>query len=128
MSLEKRPKKLVLVLPTSTLVITARKETVKAYETVGVGEDDKMSKSNKYLENLARVPYIQYPITFWKDFLSMSAFFDLDSEVNAIYLTFIKELGLPIRLTDVGVQKIDSITLDTYEMVVAVFLVTKKAN
>ena len=50
------------------------------------------------------------------------------SEVNAIYPTFAKQLGFPIRLTDFRAQKIDSITLDTYRMVVAVFLVKEKDN
>ena len=45
-----------------------------------------------------------------------------------IHPTFVKELGLPIRPIDVGVQKIDGIILDTYGMVVAAFLVTDKVN
>ena len=49
-------------------------------------------------------------------------------EVNAIYPTFAKQLGLPIRPTDVGAQKIDSTTLDTYGMVIAAFSVENKAN
>ena len=49
-------------------------------------------------------------------------------EVNAIHPTLAKELGLPIRPTDIGVQKIDDTTLDTYEVVVAAFLVTDKIN
>ena len=53
---------------------------------------------------------------------------DSGSEVNAIHLTFIKELGLPIRPTYVGAQKIDGSMLDTYGMVVAAFSVTDKAN
>ena len=58
----------------------------------------------------------------------MSAFLNSDSEVNAVYLTFAKELGLPIKPTDIGAQKIDSTMLDIYKMVVAAFLVTNKAN
>lgn len=54
--------------------------------------------------------------------------FDLNNEVNAIYLIFTKELGIPIRATNIETQKIDDITLDTYGMVVVVFLVTNKAN
>ena len=59
---------------------------------------------------------------------SVLVLFDSVSKVNAVYLTFAKELGLSIRPTDVEVQKIDGITLDIYEMVVAVFLVTDKVN
>ena len=58
----------------------------------------------------------------------MLALFNSSSEVNAIYLTFAQELGLPIRPTDVRVQKIDSITLDTFGIVVTAFLVINKAN
>ena len=56
------------------------------------------------------------------------ALFDSGSKVNAIYLTFAKELGLPIRPTDVGAQKIDGTMLDTYGIVVIAFLVTDKTN
>ena len=50
------------------------------------------------------------------------------SEVNAIHPTFAKQLGLSIRPTKIGAQKIDGITLDTYKMVVAAFPVKNKAN
>ena len=49
-------------------------------------------------------------------------------EVNAIHPTFAKELGLPIRPTDVEAQKIDGTTLDTHRVVIAAFPVTDKAN
>ena len=55
-------KKLVLVLATSTPVTETRKETIKVVETAGVGKDGEESES-KYSENLARVLYIQYPVT-----------------------------------------------------------------
>ena len=53
---------------------------------------------------------------------------DSRSEVNAIYPIFTKQLGLSIRPTDVGAKKIDGTTLDTYEIVVAAFLVMDKTN
>ena len=56
------------------------------------------------------------------------AFFDSSSEINAIHLIFTQKLRLPIRPTDVGAKKIDGIMLDIFEMVVAAFLVTDKAN
>ena len=58
----------------------------------------------------------------------MLAFFDSDSKINAIYLIFASKLGFSIRPTNVGVQKIDGTTLDTFEIVVAAFLMTDKAN
>ena len=53
---------------------------------------------------------------------------DSESEINAIHLIFAKQLGLSIRPTDVGAEKIDGTTLNTYEMVVAAFSVEDKAN
>ena len=44
----------------------------------------------------------------------MLALVDSSSEVNIIHPTFAKKLDLPIRPTDFGVQKIDSIILDTF--------------
>ena len=76
--------------------------------------------------DLERVPCIRYPTTFREK--SVSALLDSRSEDNAIYPTFAKELGLPIRPTDVEAQKIDGTTPDTYGIVVAAFLVTDKAN
>ena len=58
----------------------------------------------------------------------MQALIDSESEVNAMYLSFAKQLGLPVRPTDVGAQKIDSSTLDTHGMVVTAFSVIDKAN
>ena len=60
--------------------------------------------------------------------MPMSALFNSGNEVNAIHPTFTRELGLPIRTTDVGAQKIDGTMLDTFGMVVAAFSVTDKAN
>ena len=98
----------------------------EAIETVGVGKDGKESKGE--YPNLARVLSIWYPITLRKKSVSMSALFDSGSKVNAIYPTFVWELGLPIRPTNIGVQKIDGIMLDIYGMVVIAFSVTDKAN
>ena len=58
----------------------------------------------------------------------MLALLDSGNKVNAVHPAFAKELGLPIRPTDNGAQKIDGTTLDTYGMVVAAFSVKDKAN
>ena len=58
----------------------------------------------------------------------MLVLFNSGSEINTVYPIFAKELGLLMRTTDAGMQKIDGSTLDTYEMVVTVFSVTDKAN
>ena len=60
--------------------------------------------------NLAQVLYINYPINFREK--SMLALLNSSSKVNTIYPTFAKKLGFSIRPTDVGVQKIDGITLN----------------
>lgn len=82
-----------MVLATSILVIVARKNVV---------EDGENPWSN-----LAQVLYIRYPVTIGNKSVPMSVLFHLGSKVNAIYTTFAKELGVSIRPTDVGVQKID---------------------
>ena len=101
-----------MVLTTSMPVTIAREEAV---------EDGKNPRSN-----LAQAPYICYPINFGTK--SILVLFDSGNKVNAIHLTFAKELDLFIRPIDVGVQKIDSTTLDIYGMVVVAFSVKNKAN
>lgn len=49
-----------------------------------------------------------------------------ESEVNAIIPTYTARLGLIIRKTDIGAQKINSLPLVTYEMVLVDFLVQDK--
>ena len=79
---------------------------------------------------LESVPYIYYPIRFRKilDKTQMQALIDLGSEVNIIHPCFVKQLGLSIRLIDIGAQKIVGTTLDIYRMVVIAFLVVDKTN
>ena len=60
--------------------------------------------------------------------MSMSALLDSGSKVNAIHPILARKLGLPIRPTDVGAQKIDGNMLDTFEMVISAFSGTNKAN
>ena len=120
---EEGVKKLVSISTTFMPVTETREEAV---ETAEVGKDGKESKGE--YRNLTRVPCIRYPVTFRKKSVSMSALFDSGSKVNAIYPTLARELGLPIRPTDVGAQKIDGTLLDTFGMVVAAFSVEDKAN
>ena len=120
-------KKLVSVSATSTPITETREKAVEVIKTAGAGKDSEGSK-DEYPKSLAQVPYIRYPITFQKKFVPMSALFDSGSEVNAIYPIFVQKLGLPIRLMDVGAQKIEGTILDTYEMIVTAFLIMGKAN
>ena len=114
---------------TSTPLTGTRAKTVEIAVAIGtaeVGEDG--DESEDECPNLTRVPCIRYPITFQKKSVPVSALLDSSSEVNAIHPTFAWELGLPIRTTDVGAQKIDGIMLDIFGMVVIAFSVTDKAN
>ena len=86
-------------------------------------------------KELERVTCIQYPIAFpggvTQDGLALGpvlALLDSGSEVNVMHLAFAERLGLVVRTTNVGVQKIDSTTLETYGMVVAAFSVTDQAD
>ena len=97
-------------MATSTPVIVAREK--------GIGEN--------LGANLARVPCIRYLINFGKK--SVLALLDSGSEVNAIHPAFAKELGLPIRPTDVEAQKMDGTMLEIYGMVIATFSVEDKVN
>ena len=106
--------------------------TEKVVEIVKAGETTKIGKNSKESEgeypNLAQVPCIWYPIISRKKSVSVSALLDLGNKVNAIYPTLAQELGLSIRPTDVGAQKIDGTMLDIFGMVVTAFSVTDKTN
>ena len=72
---------------------------------------------------------IYYPVQFKDmDKAPMQALIDSGSEVNTIHPFFVKQLGLPIRPTDVGTQKIDGTMLDIHGMVAAAFSIEDKAN
>ncbi len=95
-----KPKKLVVVLATSTSMTNKKTE-----------------------EELKRVPCIRYPVTF-KD--QTEALLDSRSEVNTMSQAFAQQLGLKIRKTNVGAQTIDGTTLETYGMIVSTFSVSNK--
>ncbi len=81
------------------------------------------SMTDKKTEELERVLCIRYPVTF-KD--QTEALLDSGSEVNAMSQAFAQQLGLKIHKTNVGAQKIDGTTLETYGMVVSTFSVSDK--
>ena len=74
-------------------------------------------------EALDRVPCIYYPVQFKKDTAEVQALIDLGSEVNAMAPAYAKKLGLRVRKTDVGAQKIDGSIMETYGIVIAGFQV-----
>ncbi len=82
-----------------------------------------MLMAEKMEEELEWVPYIQYLVTF-KD--QTEALLDLRSEVNVMNQAFTSQLGLKICKTNIGAQKIDGTTLETYEIVVSIFSMLDK--
>ena len=72
---------------------------------------------------LERISYIWYLVIF-KD--KTKVLLDSKSEVNTMNLAFASQLGLKIRKTNVGAQKIDGTTLETYGMVVSTFSMSDK--
>ncbi len=75
------------------------------------------------MEELERVPCIQYLVTF-KD--KTEALLNSGSKVNAMSQAFAQQLGHKIRKTNDGAQKIDGTTLETYGIVVSTFSVLDK--
>ncbi len=74
-------------------------------------------------EELEQISCIRYPITF-KD--QTKALLNSKSKVNARSQAFVQQLDLKICKTNVGTQKINGTTLETYEIVVSTFLVSDK--
>ena len=71
---------------------------------------------------LDRVPCICYPVQFRKDKgKDVLALLHSRSDVNAMTPAYTTHLGLKIRVTNVGVQKIDGSSLATYNMVIIAF-------
>ena len=85
-----------------------------------------MTKASKKNVVLDRVPYIHYPVCFRKDQEEVLALIDLLSEVNVMTPTYASKLGLTVRPTNVGAQKVDGSTLETFGMVLASFQVENK--
>ena len=75
---------------------------------------------------LERVPYIRYSVWFKKGSDNTQALIDLGSEVNAINPTYAKKLGLCVWQTDVRAQRFDGSHLETFEIVIASFLLKNK--
>ena len=70
---------------------------------------------------LKRVPCIQYPVQLKKDAYEtqVQALIDSGSRVNAMVPAYVLKLDLKVHLTNVGAQKIDGSTLETFGMVLA---------
>ena len=80
------------------------------------------SKKAPKLRVLDKVPCICYPIQFRKDKgKDVLALLDFGSEVIAMTLAYTSHLGLKLKVTNVGAQKIDGSSLANYGMVIAAF-------
>ena len=79
-------------------------------------------------EEVVRVPCIHYPVRFQEDQEQVRALLDSGSKVNAMSPAYAKKLGLKTRKTNVGAQKIDGSTLETFGMVIADFQVKDKGG
>ena len=79
---------------------------------------------------LEYISSIYYLIRFKKNInkTQVQALIDSKSEVNTIYLSFAKQLGLLIRPINVEAQKIDSTMLDIHGIIVAAFSIMDKVN
>ena len=78
---------------------------------------------------LERVLYICYLVQFCKDKgKNVLALLDSGSKINVMTLAYAAHLDLNVRVTHVNVQKIDSLSLATYNIVIAAFQVVDKLN
>ena len=78
---------------------------------------------------LQRVPCIHYPVQFQGDQAGeVRALIDSGNEVNAMTPAFAARLGLSVRPTGIGAQKIDGSALRTYGMAIAGFSIQDKSG
>ena len=76
---------------------------------------------------LSKVPCICYFVQFRNDKnKDVLALLNSGNEVNAMTLAYMAHLGLKVRVTNIGAQKIDGLLLDIYNMVIAAFQVVNK--
>lgn len=74
--------------------------------------------------------YIDYLVQFRKRGKKVTkALINSDNDINAINPAYAKQLGLQIRQINIGAQKIDSSSLENFQIVLARFqLVVKLCN
>ena len=72
-------------------------------------------------KEVVRVFYIHYPVWFQEIQEQVKALLDGSSKVNAMSPAYIEMLGFKTGKTNVGAQKINSSTFETFEMVIADF-------
>ena len=77
---------------------------------------------------LDQVLYIYYPVQFQKDKATIQALINSGSKFNMITPAYAKQLGLWSQKTDIGAQKTDGSSLDTFRIVIAGFQVIDKLD
>ena len=82
-------------------------------------------KDHITLEQMSCIYYLLY---FQKNTAGVRALVDLDCEVNVITLAYSAKLNLKVQKTNIGAQKIDDSTFNTFEIVLANFQVKDKLN
>ncbi len=97
----------------------------QAKKLVAVSTTSTSTTDKKMEEELEWVTCIQYPVTF-KDQHQTEALLDSGNEVNVMRQAFAQQLGLKIRKTNAGAQKIDGTILETYGLVVFTFSMSDK--
>ena len=70
-------------------------------------------------KEVIRVPCIYYPVQFQEGQKQIRALLDSGNKVNAMSLAFARKLGLHIRKTIIGAQKIDGFALEIFRIVIA---------
>lgn len=76
---------------------------------------------------LDRMPYIYYLVQFrMRRKEVIKPFIDPCSKINAISSDYAKQLSIQIWQTNVGVQKIDNLSLETFEIVITGFQFVNK--
>ena len=76
---------------------------------------------------LDRIPCIRYPVSFCKNKgKDVLALLNSGSKINAMTSAYAAYLDFKMKVTDVGVQKIDGSLLATYGMVISAFQVVDK--
>ena len=85
------------------------------------------AKETQKVRVLDRVPYICYPMQFWKNMgKNVLVLLNSKSEVNVMTLVYTTQLGLKVQKTNIVIQKIDKSLLKTYSIVIAAFQILNK--
>ena len=79
-------------------------------------------------KEVVKMPCIYYSVWFRENQEQIKALLNSGSKVNAMSPAFVQKLGLYIRKTNVGAQKIDSSAHEIFEMVIDNFQVEDKVG